>query len=61
MATKINNSTLQSSKPYLCELPFEPHEMDPCEVGAKVGWDVQVYAVHAAELGHPAHHQRHSL
>ena len=41
---------------YLCELAFEANEVDLGGVSPKVAGDVEVYAVHAAELWNPASH-----
>ena len=39
---------------YLCELALEAYEVDFGGICSKIGGDMQVNAVHAAEFGDPA-------
>ena len=39
---------------HLCELALEAYEVYLCGICSKIGGDMQVNAVHAAELGDPA-------
>ena len=41
--------------PCLCEFAFEAYEVDLGGVSPEVGGDVEIYAVHPAELRNPAH------